>query len=95
MMGNAVLIFNSAAIRTFFERSTGLAKPVVGQELFFTVLVVAVQILAEQVGCFMDLVHGLDAMAMIIMVTGGQDAIGTVQHARFRRIAEFHWFEIG
>jgi len=84
MMRNAHLAFDFRGAFDVSQKVPGFAKPVVREDLLITVLVVAVQIQAEEVGCFVDLVHRLGAVTVIIMVAGGEDAIRAVHHVRFR-----------
>ncbi len=84
VMRNVLLASDLRIIENVFQQVTRFAQPVIGEELFFAVLVIAVQIHAEEVGGFVNLVHGLGAVAVVVMVTGGQDAIGPVHHVRFR-----------
>ena len=95
VLGYPVLPFNFGIIQDMGEQVAGAAELVIGQNLDFPVPVIAGQIQPEQSRRQLDLLHRRGAMAMIIVVAIGQDAISAVHHARFRRVAELHRLKLG
>ena len=74
-----------------FEHSPGFTQFVVRQNLLLSVFGFTNKVHAQQFGGGLDLVHGLHAMAFVIVVAGGQDEIGTGQCLGFR---ERHGLEL-
>ena len=76
------------------KQSLGFAQLGVRQSLRLPVFGVAAEIHAQQLGGGLNLMHGFYAVALVIVITGGQNEVGILQHSGFRRIAELHGLEL-
>ena len=93
MIDDFFLVFDRGGGEHIGNQTSGFAKFVVGQDLFFAVPGITGKVQSEQFGGVFHLVHGPRAMAMVIMIARGQNVIGAVQHAGFGAVAEGDGFK--
>jgi len=94
VFGDARLIFDFGGAQHILEQSLGFAQLGVRQRLRLLVFGVAAESHAQQLGGGLNLMHGFHAVALVIVVAGGQNEVGVLQHSSLLAVTERHGLEL-